>query len=645
METITVGALFHDEIQYIIPLFQRRYVWDKENQWEPLWEDIVEKANQRISEQYQGQHFTGVIVIQQKTRRRANEITKLEIIDGQQRLITFQIVLCTLRDICKEYKFEDIQGKIQQYIQNQLHLSNGEQYKLIPSERDREPFISLVDKDLEEVDEDLEKSKVPIYSAYGYFKKEIRNYVNRDKDKMLTLFSSVLEDFGLVDIILGKDDQPERIFETLNARGKPLLQFDLLRNNLFLRVRIDKEDRNSLYSNYWIHFEEEYWDKIVRIKQNKIALSELFFQHFLMAKLGSEDVNPLFNKYTKGIARTENKGIKHELSELKRYSETYQVMTECPRDTEIGQAMSFYKDLDITTLRPFILFIINELEVSGSDLSCLLQVLESYTTRRLVCTKNHTKHYNQFFSGLIQELRKEHFTLATFVKKLSDEESDTTKWPTDAAVYNFLKAGDWMDYKISSKYIRYVLYQIELMKRKNNELLESGILNFDKKLTLEHIMPKKWAATWHLPLMARNEAGELKITEETIMFKELLSPEYKENNQNWENSSDLRSLKEGLIDNSFEDTLVGAVIRNQNIDSIGNLTLVTRRLNSSLSNNKFPIKKDKIFKNSLMVLNREVCDHKTWNWKQINERADKMCKHFCQIWPSPEYFLKQVTLS
>ncbi len=50
METtnVLVSSLFGNEIQYIIPLFQRHYVWDKENQWQPLWDDIKENGISRF---------------------------------------------------------------------------------------------------------------------------------------------------------------------------------------------------------------------------------------------------------------------------------------------------------------------------------------------------------------------------------------------------------------------------------------------------------------------------------------------------------------------------------------------------------------------------------------------------------------------
>ena len=56
-----VNSLFCNRVQYKIPLFQRHYVWDKEDQWKPLWNDIKNRLFQ------QGIHFTGTLVIQKET--------------------------------------------------------------------------------------------------------------------------------------------------------------------------------------------------------------------------------------------------------------------------------------------------------------------------------------------------------------------------------------------------------------------------------------------------------------------------------------------------------------------------------------------------------------------------------------------------
>ena len=629
--TVQINSMFGNDVQYIIPLFQRHYVWDQAEQWRPLWKDIMDKTYHRLSESQRDKfsHFTGAIVIQQK-QTNVDAVQKYEIIDGQQRLTTFQVILCAIRDVCNSCGFEKIGAEADRYILNQgalLDDSNSEKYKLLPTEFDRAPFISLTDGRVGD-------SSGRICIAYNYFMREIEYYVNRDRDRILALFRSILNDFGFVQILLDAGDEPERIFESLNARAKPLLQFDLLRNNLFLRARIE-EGRDRLYEDYWKHFESTYWEK--EVGKDKWTLSERFFQHFLMAKLGKVKVKPLFNVYQEQLVG--NEGVEHELSELKRYSEVYQEMTDCSPDSEIGRAMSFYNIFGITSLHPFILFAINELRGSSSDLSLVFQVLESYTVRRLLCSTSGAKNYNRLFSKLIQKLKGRRFHVGNFLKLLSEEKAPANKWPTDGEVYNTMS---WSD--MDRKAILYTLYRIELRKREENQALENNELEFDNSLSLEHIMPQKWESTWSLPLLAEGDPSDLYPLydcEERILYKNLFHNEYRENNPQWQTDPS----DEGLADESYKTALMVAGFRREDLHHFGNLTLVTGSLNSSLSNRPFSEKKSGLFQNSLLVLNREICEYDTWDCPQIQQRTQDLCAYFRSIWPSAESFAERNGIS
>ena len=626
---ILVRTLFDRDVQYIIPLFQRHYVWDEDNQWAPLWEDITKKADQNLSGS-QTSHFTGAIVVHQKMTN-LDEVPKFEIVDGQQRLTTFQIILCALRDRClylkaEEPKYGEIAKQADRYILNQEIWTSdvtNEEYKLVPTEYDRDSFQALVKGN-------TDQSSGNIKDAYDYFKKKIISDVGTDQDKMRNLFNSLRGSFGFVQILLDSDDEPERIFETLNGRGKSLLQFDLLRNNLFMRARIE-EDRDRLYGEYWKHFESPYWENEVTVARSKTTLSELFFQHFLIAKLGEENVTPLFNVYQRNLTRKQN--VEYELSELKRYSEVYQELTDCSPDSEIGQAMSFYKTFNITTIHPFILFIINELEVSGQDLSNVLRILESYTMRRLLCFKlTATKSYTQFFSRVIGQLQGNRFNLENFIRLLSNEEAKASMWPTDSEVRTFLNLGAGV---VNKNVIRYILYRIELLKRKDNQLFETGTLLFDKLLTLEHIMPEKWQRTWSLPLLdMEDDNSPVFESKEPIFYKDLFSSEYRANNLDWETNPS----KEGLADEAYELSFLIAERRNELLQCIGNLTLATGRHNSKMSNKPFSEKKASLFRNSLLVLNKEISGNTAWDVPHISRRTENLFSHFCSIWPSGEDF-------
>ena len=628
---VEVIELFNSDVQYIIPLFQRHYVWDREEQWAPLWEDIKKKASHRLSESQTQQfpHFTGAIVIQQK-QTNVNEVKKYEIIDGQQRLTTFQIVLCALRDVCTLYGFDDIRRETDRYILYQgilLDGSENERYKLIPTVFDRTSFISLAD-------ERVDDSSGQISLTYIHFKFWIEDFVDGNRNKALSLFHSILNDFGFVQILLDEGDEPERIFESLNARAKSLLQFDLLRNNLFLRARIE-QDRDRLYREYWGHFENPYWEQEITFGREKMTLSERFFQHFLMARLGEVNVKPLFNVYQEQLAG--NEGVEHELSELKHYSEIYQEMTDCSPDFEIGQAMTFYKTFSITSLHPFILFAINELRRSGSDLSLVFQILESYTMRRLLCDTSGAKNYNRLFSKLIQRLKGRRFDVRNFLKLLSDEKAPANRWPGDGEVSNTMDS-----FVTDTKANRYILYRIELKKREENPSLENSDLGFDSSFSLEHIMPITWENTWSLPLLGDGDPSggfyPLYDCKERVLYENLFHDEYRQNNPEWKTNPS----EEGLVDESYKSALTAAAFRNEDLHQIGNLTLVTGSLNSSLSNRPFSEKKAGLFQNSLLVLNREICEYDTWDIPQIQQRTGDLCDYFCSIWPSAESFAERI---
>lgn len=631
MDTIEVEVtgLFSGDVQYIIPLFQRHYVWDREEQWDPLWEDIEKKACHRLTDsQRQPTHFTGAIVVQLK-QTNVNEAKKYEIIDGQQRLTTFQVILCALRDTCTMYGFENIKEEIDRYIINQgilLDDSGNEKYKLVPTEFDRNSFIALAAGQ-------IDNSSGQIRLTYNYFKRRIDDFVNSERENVLALYHSILNDFGFIQILLNAGDEPERIFESLNARAKSLLQFDLLRNNLFLRARIE-EDRDRLYDGYWKHFESPYWEQKVTVARKKITLSELFFQHFLMAKLGAERVTPLFNVYQKQLAP--NEGVEQELSELYGYSAVYKVMSDCSPDSEIGQAMSFYKTFEITSLHPFILFVINEMGLSGSDIALVLQILESYTMRRLLCIPSSaTRNYTKLFSRLIRYFQGRQFVFGEFINLLSVEKADATRWPTDSDVRNVLTEQRMI---LNPTAIRYVLYRIELRKREANQSLEPSEFVFDNRLSLEHIMPEGWQSTWSLPL-ATDENGEPSYDcEEQIFYEDLFHAEHREMNPNWRTEPS----REGLVDESYTSAFSVANGRLEFLQFIGNLTLLTPSLNSRLSNRPFSEKKVGLFQNSLLVLNREICEYDTWDIPQIDQRSFKLFDCFVSLWPSARSYAENI---
>lgn len=655
LEKTSVSDLFETHVQYKIPLFQRYYVWSEDAQWEPLWDDIV-RQHSTDPRGRSSDHFIGTIVVQHQSTL-AGDVPRYDIIDGQQRLTTFQIILCAIRDICTENRYTDMAREMHRYLQNQGGmLKKGEQYKLILTKRDRDAFISLVNAQ-------PKKSRGKIYAAYSYFYDKMTEYVDTDTEKIRSLFLCIKDHFHFAQILIAEKDKPEKVFESLN-RGAILFQFDLLRNNLFLRAY---GDRDRLYEEYWEHFEDPYWGDPAE-KGSGTSVNS-FLQHFLMAQLGAENVEPEFftyeRKYLPNVKQRGHTTIEDEFSDLKRYSAVYREITDCEEDSSLGNRMRFYQTFNLTSLHPFVLYVACKVGLKGSQLDRVLHILESYTLRRMLCHRGTRgiQNFNKFFASLIRRLG-DNFSLDNFIGYLSEETSYANRYPKDSEIRLALHIhfdrdprpfpdsltimfpggrrvrADWGDLwvfaagQIRRKLMRYILYRIERMKMQGDKFTE--VLAFEDKLTtLEHILPEEWKETWTLPVTAGSVGYDTEthriyvnrnVQSQGRLYKDVFPNPIDEN------------PRTDFADKSYEDAYNLAVARNDLLDSIGNLTLVTRELNSRLGNRTFAAKKKALGEHSRLKLNQEICAHDVWDINAIHERAEGLIADFCEIWPSLDWF-------
>ena len=630
--TTNIDKLFKGEKQLKIPLFQRHYVWDKENQWRPLWADVIAKTERRANAAGQeiSPHFTGAIVIQGEYVPFDRGGSAYEIIDGQQRLTTFQIILCAFRDVCREAgdDFANIANRAENLIVNTegtLAEHEDGRYKLVPTKHDRDAMAYLV-----ELRDALDGNAPPsvLVDAYKYFRAEIEAYVGDNEDRARTLFDAIRKDFGFVAIALSKDDEPGAIFEALNARGKELMAFDLLRNYLFMRSP-KGETRDALFEKYWEHFEtDRRWSDGSKSGRRSKPLSELFLQHFLAARLATEKVTPLFPAYREKYVRElpEDYQTRDELRDLRDYSQHYLPLADRGDNSPVGQAMRVYHHLDITSLRPFILYLLAEAGASGKELDHILRALESFTVRRVLCTSQGHKDFNKFFPALIKRLRESGFSAHNLLDILRKEESDSRKWPQDSEVRNAF-GGRWHFMDVDRSTVRYVLYRIDRQMRDEDSRTESVTVDFDG-LTLEHILPERWQAKWKLP------------DDDGVLLGTLYTEKYKKDNPDWKNSI---ASPEHIVDGAPAEAIDRAKGRMSAVQNIGNLTLLVTSLNSSLGNDPFPVKKAKLEKHSSLTLNRQIYQESSWDVAQIKEREARLCDIFCnKLWPNAQWFLDNI---
>ena len=225
-EFLSIHALLGGPIQFVTPDYQRHYVWNEEKQWKPLWQDIQDTiaVNAKIEIIHdRHNHFMGAI-IGRHLPIMVGAVPRYEIIDGQQRLTTFQIILCAIDDVCRAAELKDIQSHVGEYIQNGglLHdrrnpnrLRNpDEAYKVIPSKVDWDSFKALVDGN-------IDGCQGAIREAYNFFKQEIEGFIRMGdpRSQMILLVETLIHSFGVAQILITSRADSDKIFESINARG------------------------------------------------------------------------------------------------------------------------------------------------------------------------------------------------------------------------------------------------------------------------------------------------------------------------------------------------------------------------------------------------------------------------------------------
>lgn len=225
--------------QFLVPHYQRPYSWG-EREWEVLWRDIVELAADEGAQP----HFMGSIVTA-PGRSMPEGVEKRLLIDGQQRLTTLVVLLALIRQRAIAANLTKLANRIASLLMNRDEEGSLDLYKLLPTQgdsaaaSDREALLALLD-----CREPATKSS--IVEASRFFATKLARPDAPDLDR---LFSNITGRLTLVSIILDKHDNPYRIFESLNGKGLPLTQVDLIRNYFFMRL--PEGDHERIYRAKW----------------------------------------------------------------------------------------------------------------------------------------------------------------------------------------------------------------------------------------------------------------------------------------------------------------------------------------------------------------------------------------------------------
>lgn len=449
--------------QYVVPLFQRSYSWDKK-EWEILWNDLSDlcKAERPRT------HFIGSIVTM-PTVSVPEGVTKYLLIDGQQRLTTIFILLSFLRDRAKESGNEGLSEEITNTLLVNPYKKDFDYYKLLPTQADRTSFQNLIK--LRKPD-----GQDQISRAYIFFR---RKFQQSDDIDIQTIKKVISNNLSVVSVVLGVDDDPYLVFESLNAKGRPLTQSDLIRNFFFMRIHVNEQE--DTYEKYWKTMQEALGTNLTE-----------YIRHYLIKDGSSVKESDVYFALKELIGDTE--ALEH-LKDISNFAEYYKKLLypeEYEKDFKIRKALSRLNRIGVTTAYPFLLNCYKAYErnqISHSEFLEVLHTLENFMIRRFICSVP-TNKLNKIFPPLYSQVQNR--TSGGFVEGLR-KTLQTKDYPKDVEFR--ARLADTRLYGSTDRVVKAKL----ILETVEEAFDHKEVVDFND-LTVEHIMPQTLNEDWRSQL-------------------------------------------------------------------------------------------------------------------------------------------------
>ena len=603
-----------------IPFFQRNYVWEKKN-----WEELLYNFDNIDTVM----PFIGSIIVKGVTKALGPE--EKIIIDGQQRLTTLTILAKAIYDCLSEETQKDsgITTDIKNYLFYKNNTSDPFSKSIVRIEHSRidskyyEHIIRAgLFADCPKIDdyEALDDEKSRIYGCYKFFRTVLKS---RTEDQLHKLHDALFEDKNrvFVLIVLEYGDVNEQcIFDTINRAGEKLSAADIIKNNLFkgcldscAEASVDRDDVCKLHDEKWAKLfygdpdSMKLWEER-RVFGNVTKSNHEFILYCVaMIKWGKNFVsdnkkNSIFNLLEK---------VYIDNTKEYTYEQFEKLITEINTFGNIYRKyiIDFQKSLDNSESIPHLMFsnhvlrlllilekfgvqmfypyVIKRINDCGEDLNCSelindFRILESFVVRRRLSGRgvnDYAEKCNKMLHG--EDIRN------VLIPEMTSEESDI----------NDTMIKSWIKNIKNNETAKILLYCIELYRRNDSR---HDIKDLCYNYTLEHVMPVKWDKYWsEVPVL--DEQGK-------------------------------------AMDKDNPDRISE---RTKAISNLGNMILLTSKLNSALNNREFSIKVNGDGKHSgysaygSLLLTKEVVDiyPNQWNEVAIKNRCDNLFKDIVNIWP------------
>jgi len=593
-DTRTVKELFERDVRYVVPLYQRPYVWDAERQWQPLWEDIETILEERLNGGGDASysHFLGAIVLDQVIHA-PGAIPLYTVIDGQQRLTTLQLLLAAATNMAYDAGSEKEAAILRRLTRNDELIAEGiNVFKVWPTNANRSAFTAVMQSGGPPADrEDDPHNRID--EAYAFFCRAINDWLAEVEDgearlQRLTLLRTTLSDLlKVVSITLESGDNPQVIFETLNARGTPLLALDLVKNVVFHEAERQSLDVEGLYHGVWEpELDQAYWRTEVRQGRLNRPRAELFLMHWLAMKL--KEVVPateLFLRFRQRVIGAAAAAPRADelIRELRRDAEIMRSFEHQPPGSVEAIFFERLELLDTSAVMPLVLLLFRDARITLERRRRALRALESWLVRRALMRLT-VKNYNQQVPVMLARVSAdpEHAD-DVLIDYLRRGVGEISRWPSDNELRVALTTRGLYN-NVAGKRIVMALAAIE-------ESLYTSKVDvpvIPKTLTLEHVMPQSWEEHWPLP--------------------------------------------------ANDDPIVAKEEREARIHRLGNLTLTAAPLNAALSNAPWLTKRTELNKVTRLLLNVELIEQQpeTFDEAAIDARGEVLANRVLSLWPGPD---------
>lgn len=524
-------------------------------------------------------YFLGSVIFKQQMTDMGESNDHRTIIDGQQRFTTLALFA---KSLC--LKTNDI-DTFNQHFTVRNKKKGTKSLALIHSLNDRTDFEKILA--LEE-DVPIEDAHSNILNCYNFFQENI----NVDKLDIDTLMAHIV----FIAIELQQQDDEQVIFDTINSLGVRLTTAELLKNYFFTEAHREE------YEQFWMPiFEKDrdvinYWDSTVSAGRMRRSNIDAFFAAYLNIKIHDPKIgvdaehkaiyrraDSIFSNY-KDLINTYRLDKKDLLWEIMEYAEIYKSninpdidSVELPGKPCVERINFLISVMDNSTMLPYVLYVLRNVR-SASERNLIFGYLESYIVRRQLCKSENNSYSDLFSENLVGNQILTLEALKDYIENKG--EIQALSLPNDDRIRESL-----LDTDHPNKRGLAILFLMETRLRSGRP--HATKLYPFEEYSLEHLMPKKYEKNWP------------------------------------------------LIDGYDEDA------RKFLINTLGNMAILPQRLNSSISNAKWKVKKEGNKKQngiayyaSDLVTLKNVIKKKDWNETTIIERAEWLAEVAVRIWPS-----------